>query len=100
MKENKDTISRRKFFRKAAGLVLPAIAISVLPTLFSSCEIDEPYPGGDGSGCSECSGKCTGSCSGGCYQGCSGQCGLSNCTNTCMTGCDMSCKGSCKRTSK
>lgn len=99
--EQKKVMSRRSFFRRAAGMVLPAIALAAMPQLLTSCEIDEPYPGLEGledlTGCNgSCSGKCTGSCSGGCYKGCSGSCGLSNCTNTCMGGCDFACTTTCK----
>ena len=46
-KNNKkdEIISRRKFFKRAAGMVIPAIALTVLPSALTSCEIDEPYPG-------------------------------------------------------
>lgn len=94
-KKENEILSRRSFFKKAAGIVIPAVAMVALPSVMTSCEIDEEYseiPGG----CSGCSGKCTGSCSGGCYQGCSGQVGMGDCQRTCVGGCSTSCKSTCK----
>lgn len=87
-------INRRAFFKKAASAALPIIAAVTMPTILTSCEIDEPYPGG-GSGCSSCKGSCKGSCG----SACTGQC-TSSCKGTCTFGCDMTCKNACKRTAK
>lgn len=102
-KKQEEIMSRRKFFRRAAGMVAPAIALAVLPQLLTSCEIDEPYSGefgvnGNGGGSSTGCDTCKGTCVGGCYQNCTTSCGRSNCTGTCIGGCDYSCEGECKRT--
>lgn len=97
MKE-KDIISRRKFFKKSANAIIPAIAMTVVPQIFTSCEIDEPYPGG----CSDCSGGCSSGCSGTCTSSCSGSC--VGCTGRCQTSCAGSCRNvcteNCSRTSR
>ncbi len=91
-KENeKDLISRRNFFKKAAGAIIPAIALTALPSMLTSCEIDEPYPGEEQpTGCnSSCSNSCTGckgSCMTTCQVICEGRCGY-NCKGTCKNGC-------------
>ena len=87
MKE-KDIISRRKFFKKSASAIIPAIAIAVVPQILTSCEIDEPLPGtggSSGSGSSSCS-ECSSSCLSGCYKGCKTTCSTL-CGGTCVTGC-------------
>ncbi|WP_294546006.1 hypothetical protein [uncultured Bacteroides sp.] len=91
---NDELISRRQFFKKAAGLVLPAIALTALPSILTSCEIDEPPldEGNGGGGCSDCSGKCKDTCSGQCTRSCASTC-KSNAANT--TGCNNNCKGKC-----
>lgn len=107
MKEkNKDEIiSRRNFFKKAAGTVLPVIAMTVLPSVLTSCEIDEPYL--QGSGCSTCKGTytvncgtgCKGGCGGGCTSNCGVSCGGSTCKSTCG-GCSYACSTSCRNLCK
>ena len=58
---NDELISRRQFFKKAAGLVLPAIALTALPGILTSCEIDEPPVEGNEDGSSN-GGSCKGNC--------------------------------------
>jgi len=85
---NEEIISRRQFFKKAAGMLIPAVAMTVLPSILTSCEIDEPYPSGGGggnTGCSGCSTSCKGSCKGTCYTGCSGSCSR-RCSSSCSFG--------------
>ena len=90
---NDELISRRQFFKKAAGLVLPAIALTALPGILTSCEIDEPLvEGGEGGGSSS-GGSCKGNCKSVCTR---------NCASTCKalaihvpSSCNTSCKGSC-----
>ncbi len=100
-KNNKkdEIISRRKFFKRAAGMVIPAIALTVLPSALTSCEIDEPYPGdipgGGSSGCSQCKGGC----GGGCTSNCGVSCG-SKCTGSCGGDCTVNCSSMCKYTCK
>ncbi len=101
-KYNDEIINRRKFFKKAANIVIPVIALSILPSVISSCEIDEEFPETSGSGgCSTCKGSCSGSCGTGCSGscgGCSGSC-VTSCKVSCSTGCGYnSCKGSCSGT--
>lgn len=83
-------INRRSFFKKAATAALPIIAAVTVPSLLTSCEIDEPYV--DGGSSSSCNGSCKNHC-GNCSQGCT-----SSCKGTCTFSCDVTCKGSCKRT--
>lgn len=97
---NYEIISRRQFFKKAAGLVLPAIALTALPSILTSCEIDEPLEGGEGG---EGGGNSTG---GGCKNGCKSVC-TRNCASTCRgtaiykpSSCNSSCKGACTQTCK
>lgn len=86
---NEEIISRRKFFKKAAGLVIPAVALTVLPSILTSCKIDEPYPGVDtGTGGESCG--CGGNCSTRCNAAC-----RDSCVDTCRTKCYSSCKGGC-----
>lgn len=94
MKKNNDIISRRKFFKKAASAVLPAIAIAVLPNVLTSCEIDEPYIDTGGSGCTTCKGTCKGNCTGSCLGRCSGGCS-SGCSSGCKTSCSSACRLAC-----
>lgn len=87
-KNNDDIISRRRFFKKAVGTILPAIAVVAFPGLLTSCEIDEPTPGGNSEGCTKCSGSCSSICTSSCGNSCRG-----NCSGSCITGC----KGKVKR---
>ena len=103
-----ELIYRRQFFKKAAGLVLPAIALTALPSILTSCEIDEPpLDGGNGGGgCSDCSGKCKDTCSGQCTRTCATTCKgkaltiPSSCNHSCKGECYSSCTGTCKNSSK
>ena len=48
-KEREDIISRRQFFKRAAGAALPFLALTSISSALSSCEIDDPdnpYGGG------------------------------------------------------
>lgn len=97
-KNNDEIISRRNFFKKAAGTVLPVIAITVLPNVLTSCEIDEPeieIPS-TSKGCSQCKGGCGGGCTStcgvACGQKCKGSCG-GQCSTTCTTTCSYRCTG-------
>lgn len=97
-KNNKkdEIISRRKFFKRAAGMVIPAIALTVLPSALTSCEIDEPYPGDIPSGGSGCSGSsCSSGCKGTCRTTCIGECGGSSCSMMCSDSCGNTCHRSC-----
>lgn len=96
--KNEEIVSRRAFFKKAAGVVLPIIAAAVMPSL-TSCEIDEPYPGDID--ISDITGGCKNGCSSACKESCSNQC-TRTCATLCQgqsintTGCRMgSCKGHC-----
>ena len=110
-KEKKEIISRRQFFKKSAGIVLPAIGMAILPQVFTSCEIDEPYIDpdslGGGSGCKNCSSSCTCNtlcndlCEDSCLTECGGQCSNScrtSCYESCREGCGSSCKKMCTST--
>ena len=83
-------ISRRNFFKRSASMVLPALAIVAMPSLLTSCEIEEDYseiPSGCKNGCT---GKCSGVCGAACQSACTGQC---------TTGCKNNCKGTCSGSS-
>lgn len=91
-KNNDEIISRRNFFKKAAGTIVPAIAVTILPNVLTSCEIDVPeieLPTNSG-GCS----TCKGSCGGGCTSNCGVACG-SGCKGRCGGACSSSCGSSC-----
>ena len=92
MKENEEIISRRKFFRKASNYIIPAFAIVALPSVLTSCEIDEEYPGIIDDSCSSCKGTCSGACTKSCSGECSNTCGVA-CSSSCGYN---SCKGSCR----
>lgn len=123
-KDKNEIISRRQFFKRAAGAALPFLAMTTLPSALTSCEIDDeenPFAGGTGgngtssSGCTHCGGKCTSSCANNCVGNCrvtckSGckllckfTCGTSTCKNECYSSCKgycyNSCKGSCSSSS-
>lgn len=84
--EKDDIISRRNFFKRSASMILPALAIVAIPSILTSCEIEEDFPGVS-TGCNNgCSGKCSGVCGASCQ---------TNCTGNCTNGCKGSCKGSC-----
>ncbi len=84
--EKENIISRRNFFKRSASLVLPALAMVTIPSILTSCEIEEDFPEIP-SGCkSGCSGKCSGICGAACQNDCSG---------SCAHGCKGNCKGSC-----
>ena len=107
MEKSNEIISRRKFFKKAAGAVLPTLALVILPGLLTSCEIDEPDMGGVETGCgSSCKGKCKATCSGLCTRSCASTCkaqayNQTGCNGTsCKGHCYSSCKSTCSHTSK
>ena len=91
-KKENEILSRRSFFKKAAGIVIPAVAMVALPSVMTSCEIDEEYPDVP-TGCSGCSGKCTSNCSATCYNTCKATCG-GNCLGGCITSCKQACRSS------
>ena len=86
--KNKDLISRRKFFKKATGAIIPMIALTTIPSLITSCEIDEPYLDVDATSCKD---SCTGSCKNNCKGNCKG-----GCSNTCYRSCQGSCMSAAK----
>ena len=104
--KNDDVISRRRFFRRAANMIIPALGLAMLPQLFTSCEIDEPYPGSITTGCNgSCSGKCSTSCAIGCATSCTADCRTlckgnaitipSSCNHSCKSKCYGSCASTC-----
>lgn len=105
-KNNDEIICRRQFFKKTAGLVLPAIAMTALPSILTSCEIDGLPLEEVGGGCSDCSGKCKGTCSAQCTRYCASTCqgnalvSPSNCNHGCKGKCFSSCSGTCAHSSK
>lgn len=100
MKKNEEIINRRKFFKKTANIIIPTIALSIFPSILSSCEIEEEEI--DITGCKgTCSTKCGNNCSSGCKSTCSGMC-TRNCATTCKSqalqipnNCNYSCKNQC-----
>lgn len=87
-----DVISRRKFFKEAAGASLPIIAGTILlPLMMSACD-------GAHSSCVNCSNGCDDTCyhsCNGCTGTCKGSCVL-DCAHTCAGKCVNSCSGGCK----
>lgn len=106
MKKNniEEIINRRSFFKKTARMVLPAIAMTVLPNIITSCEIDEPYLDDIANGCSSCTGTCStacqttcaNTCSSTCGAACTSGCGYASCKGSCKNSCGVGCSGTCK----
>jgi CXXX repeat radical SAM target protein len=87
----KELLSRREFFKKAAKGVLPILGLAVItPSILSSCTKEDDNDGGSndsgGSSCHGCSGTCDSSCSGSCDSGCSDNC--TSCTGQCWNDCN------------
>lgn len=104
--QNRELLSRRDFFRKAAINTLPFIAAIAVPPIFTACT-SEPTPTPTGcDGCSStCEGSCDKSCSGSCEESCAGSSSnsgssCSDCSNSCKENCSTSCKESCLGTCK
>lgn len=97
---NKEIISRRSFFKRAAGSIIPIIAVASTPSILTSCEIDEEaydLPTGCKNGCT---GKCSGVCGAVCQTNCSGSCS-NGCQGTCEKQCGgSSCRSLCKGSNK
>lgn len=90
-KKNEELQSRREFFKKAAKVALPFVAVVALagnPVITKAAET--------AMGCeaSSCSGYCKYGCSTTCSGTCSGSC-KTYCTTTCSGTCSGSCKGTC-----
>lgn len=101
---NKELLSRRDFFRKAAINTLPFIAAIAVPPIFTACT-SEPTPTPSGcDGCSStCEGSCGKSCSGSCEESCAGSSSSSSCSDcstTCKGGCKNECSNTCKNSAK
>ena len=103
---NQKLINRRSFFKKAACASLPIIAAITIPSILTSCEIDEPFiDNGGGSGCNGCSGKCSSSCSGYCTRSCASTCkaqsiNTTGCNHSCTGHCYAGCKNTCSSSAK
>lgn len=70
--DNDEIYSRRKFFKKAAGLTVPIIVATIVPQIFVSCEVDEPYDPFIPGNCKDCSSSCFSGCSSNCSSTCEG----------------------------
>lgn len=94
-------INRRSFFKKAASAALPILAAVTVPTLLTSCEIDEPYLNPEdfiqkpSTGCNGCKGGCGGGCTSNCGVACGSAC-KGSCGGQCSTACTSTCRGACK----
>lgn len=105
---DKKLINRRSFFKKAASAALPILAAITVPSLLTSCEIDEPYldGGGSSSGCSGCGSGCKNTCKGLCTRNCASTCksqsyNTAGCSgSSCKGHCFGSCKDTCSSSSK
>lgn len=96
----KDIISRRDFFKKSTSKILPVVAAITLPSVLTSCEIDEEPFDIPSSGCKNgCSGKCSAYCGGTCQTNCSGSC-KNGCTGNCKGACGSSCRYVCTGSAK
>lgn len=109
MVDKQDVYSRREFFKKACGKVLPAICLSVSSYHLLGCissKAIEPKTDGKlqnsisptscNSGCqTSCSGLCRVGCGGsakGSCEGCQGAC-IGTCTGSCKFACHHLCQG-------
>ena len=98
--EKEDVISRRKFFKEAAGASLPIIAGSIFfPFIMSSCDGAHSSCVNCANGCDDtcyhsCKG-CTGTCRGACQEDCFGGC-MHSCGGVCSDTCSRSCKTGCR----
>lgn len=98
----KEILSRRSFFKKAAGTAL-SVAAFTIPNVFTSCEIEVPdVPGGTTSCGGVCKNTCQQTCSSDCTANCRTQCKSnsyyhpSGCSLTsCKNACQSSCRGTC-----
>lgn len=97
MKNNtqNEILSRRSFFKKAAGTALSVAALTIIPNMFTSCEIEVPDIQG---GTTSCGGVCKSNCQNTCSSDCT-----ANCRTVCKangynnTSCSLtSCKGACQ----
>ncbi|MFZ4523318.1 MAG: hypothetical protein ACOYNC_16535 [Bacteroidales bacterium] len=105
MKENKtpDSLNRRDFFKKAAKLSLPFVAVLGLGVTLSNCKkpdnttcdgcANDCSGASTSSGCSGCSGSCSGTCSGSCTGSSTGGC--SGCSGKCSGACGGTCTAYC-----
>lgn len=102
-KEKEEALTRRHFFKKAAGMIIPMmglIAGTSLPGFMNATNANRPPSVPMNCGGS-CSGSCSGDCSGSCDSGCSGRCGYAcsgSCSNSCGRGCSSGCRGHCQGT--
>ncbi len=94
-------INRRSFFKKAATAAIPIIAAITIPSVLTSCEIDEPYLDFDtpSTGCSTCKGGCGGGCTSNCGVSCGNTC-KGSCGGSCSTGCGNTCRYMCTKSNK
>lgn len=81
---NKELLSRREFFKKAAKSTLPILGAVVLAGAPAKVNATEQIPQG-------CYGSCSGTCRGGC-EGCQGGC-KGSCSQACSSNCFTACKG-------
>lgn len=98
-------INRRSFFKKAATAALPIVAAITIPSILTSCEIDEPYLDNNGStsGCKACKGGCSGGCGGTCVSNCGVSCGnkcKGSCGGSCSSSCGSTCRGLCTKSNR
>jgi CXXX repeat radical SAM target protein len=97
-KENeKENLSRREFFKRAAKGALPIIGGIIMANIpFAQTKANDC-----GYSCNNsCYGTCYGSCQSLCYNGCNGSCSGScqrNCLQSCYQGCLNTCHGGCER---
>lgn len=106
--QKEDVLSRRSFFKKTAGMVIPmlgAILFSGIPRISNAFNNQRNINASATSipmNCNgSCSGSCSGDCSGSCSSGCSGGCGVAcsgYCDNSCGRGCSSACRGRCQGT--
>ena len=85
-----ERVSRRDFFRKATGRILPILGgIALMGVPSSLRAASEPAP-------DYCPGSCTGLCTTSCTGSCKGEC-RGSCTGDCAGGCQTSCTTTCKQ---
>lgn len=85
--EEKETQSRREFFKEAAKKALPLLGVVALmsnPVISKAVENENIG----------CNGYCSQHCSAGCANSCTGDC-VGDCKNTCLGKCKGSCGSYC-----
>ena len=75
--KDEEIITRRRFFKKAAGMILPMLGALVLSSVPNASNAKNSIsPSNTSRTPMNCNGSCSGSCSGSCKGGCGRSCSL------------------------